>query len=396
MVKIYKRVCVITGTRADYGLLRWLMDGLDKSNVLKMQLIATGAHLSPEYGMTINEIKNDGFKINKNLEMLLSSDTPSAISKSIGLGIIGFADIFNSLNYKESNQENVKIISKISDLDIVACVENIESKTIKDLKKGAVLIGIFDFEKIEEIKNLRPDIKVLSFFKLPRISRAQNLDALSSQANLLGYASVLRAAKETSDVVPMMTTAAGNIQPTKVLILGVGVAGLQAIATAKRLGARVWAFDIRKEAKDQVESLGAKFVEANTEAQDSVYAQEISEEENQKIQEALKKQVLDSDIVLTFAQIPGKKAPVLIEKSTIKNMRENSVIIDLAAGTGGNCEGTEVNKVVQINNVKIVGETDILNTVKHAATKLYSENVRNLIELYIENSDDEIFVEMSS
>ena len=216
-------------------------------------------------------------------------------------------DIFNSLNYKESNQENVKIISKISDLDIVACVENIENKTIKDLKEGAALIGIFDFEKIEEIKNLRPDIKVLSFFKLPRISRAQNLDALSSQANLLGYASVLRAAKETSDVVPMMTTAAGNIQPTKVLILGVGVAGLQAIATAKRLGARVWAFDIRKEAKDQVESLGAKFVEANTEAQDSVYAQEISEEENQKIQEALKKQVLDSDIVLTFAQIPGKK-----------------------------------------------------------------------------------------
>jgi NAD(P) transhydrogenase subunit alpha len=305
-------------------------------------------------------------------------------------------DIFNSLNYKESNQENVKIISKISDLDIVACVENIESKTIKDLKKGAVLIGIFDFEKIEEIKNLRPDIKVLSFFKLPRISRAQNLDALSSQANLLGYASVLRAAKETSDVVPMMTTAAGNIQPTKVLILGVGVAGLQAIATAKRLGARVWAFDIRKEAKDQVESLGAKFVEANTEAQDSVYAQEVSEEENQKIQEALKKQVLDSDIVLTFAQRKEGNTPVLIEKSTIKNMKENSVIIDLAAGTGGNCEGTEVNKVVQINNVKIVGETDILNTVKHAATKLYSENVRNLIELFIENSDDEIFVEMSS
>ena len=115
-----------------------------------------------------------------------------------------------------------------------------------------------------------------------------------------------------------------------------------------------------------------------------------------EIQEALKKQVIDSDIVLTCAQIPGKKAPVLIEKSTVENMKENSVIIDLAAGTGGNCEGTEVDKVVEINGVKIVGETDILNTVKHAATKLYSENVRNLIELYIENSDDEIFVEMSS
>ena len=305
-------------------------------------------------------------------------------------------NIFDYLNYADSSLENVKKISNLSDLDIVACVENIGNKTIKELKEGAVLIGIFDFDKIEEIKSLRPDIKVFSFFKLPRISRAQNLDALSSQANLLGYASVLRAAKETSDVVPMMTTAAGNIQPSKVLILGVGVAGLQAIATAKRLGARVWAFDIRKDAKDQVESLGAKFVEASSEAQDSVYAQEVSEEENQKIQEALKEQVVDSDIVLTFAQIPGKKAPVLIEKSTVENMRKNSVIIDLAAGTGGNCEGTEVNKIVDINGVKIVGETDILNTVKHAATKLYSENVRNLIELYIENSDDEIFEEMSS
>ena len=204
-------------------------------------------------------------------------------------------DMFDYLNYLEP--KNVKYISKLDELDIVACVENIDDNAIKNLKEGAVLIGIFDFDRIEEIKNLRPDIKILSFFNLPRISRAQNLDALSSQANLLGYASVLRAAKETSDVVPMMTTAAGNIQPSKVLILGVGVAGLQAIATAKRLGARVWAFDIRKEAKDQVESLGAKFVEASTEAQDSVYAQEVSEEENQKIQEALKKQVIDSDIV---------------------------------------------------------------------------------------------------
>ena len=278
-------------------------------------------------------------------------------------------NIFDYLNYADSSLDNVKTISNLSDLDIVACVENIQDKTIKELKEGAVLIGIFDFDKIEEIKSLRPDVKVLSFFKLPRISRAQNLDALSSQANLLGYAAVLRAAKETSDVVPMMTTAAGNIQPSKVLILGVGVAGLQAIATAKRLGARVWAFDIRKEAKDQVESLGAKFVEASTEAQDSVYAQEVSEEENQKIQEALKKQVIDSDIVLTFAQIPGKKAPVLIEKSTVENMKENSVIIDLAAGTGGNCEGTEVNKIVEINGVKIVGETDILNYCKTCSYK---------------------------
>lgn len=304
-------------------------------------------------------------------------------------------DIFEFLNY-QTKDEKIKNISNLSDLDIVACVENLDEDNLKELKQGAIVIGIFDFKKIDDIKNLRPDIKVLSFFKLPRISRAQNLDALSSQANLLGYASVLRAARETSNVVPMMTTAAGNIQPSKVLILGVGVAGLQAIATAKRLGARVWGFDIRSEAKDQVESLGAKFVEASSVTQDSVYAQEVSEEENQRIQEALKKQVIDSDIVLTFAQIPGKKAPVLIEKETIKNMKENSVIVDLAAGTGGNCEGTVVDQIVDIDGVKIVGETNILNSVKHAATKLYSENVRNLIQLYFDNPDDEIFVEMSS
>jgi NAD(P) transhydrogenase subunit alpha len=304
-------------------------------------------------------------------------------------------DIFEFLNY-QTKDEKIKNISSLNDLDIVACVENLDEDSLKKLKQGAIVIGIFDFKKIDEIKNLRPDVKVLSFFKLPRISRAQNLDALSSQANLLGYASVLRAARETSNVVPMMTTAAGNIQPSKVLILGVGVAGLQAIATAKRLGARVWGFDIRSEAKDQVESLGAKFVEASSVTQDSVYAQEVSEEENQRIQEALKKQVIDSDIVLTFAQIPGKKAPVLIEEETIKNMKENSVIVDLAAGTGGNCEGTVVDEIVDIDGVKIVGETNILNTVKHAATKLYSENVRNLIQLYLENPDDEIFVEMSS
>ena len=304
--------------------------------------------------------------------------------------------IFENLNYIFPNEENVTKIKNLNELDIVACVDFIEESKLKELKDGAVLIGLFDFEKIEEIKKLRPEIKVLSFFKLPRISRAQNLDALSSQANLLGYASVLRAANATANVIPMMTTAAGNIQPSKFLILGVGVAGLQAIATAKRLGARVWAFDIRSEAKDQVESLGAKFVEASAVKQETVYAQEVSDEENQKIQEALKNQILQSDIVLTFAQIPGKKAPVLIEKSTVENMKKNSVIIDLAAGSGGNCEGTKVNEVVEINGVKIVGETDILKNVKHAATKLYSENVRNLIELYLENSNDEIFVEMSS
>ena len=201
---------------------------------------------------------------------------PESIQK-YNLNLFLEEGIFDNLNYTIPNEDNVTKIKNLNELDIVACVDFIEERKLKELKDGAVLIGLFDFGKIEEIKKLRPEIKVLSFFKLPRISRAQNLDALSSQANLLGYASVLRAANATANVIPMMTTAAGNIQPSKVLILGVGVAGLQAIATAKRLGARVWAFDIRSEAKDQVESLGAKFVEATAVRQETVYAQKLPE-----------------------------------------------------------------------------------------------------------------------
>lgn len=320
---------------------------------------------------------------------------PDSIEK-YSIEIFAQNDIFGNLNLNINDFKKVKIFKNFSELDIAVCVEEVDEDTILQLKEKAILIGIFNFDKINFIKEKRPDIQVLSFFKLPRISRAQSLDALSSQANLLGYASVLRAAFETSDVMPMMTTAAGNIQPTKVLVLGVGVAGLQAIATAKRLGARVWAFDVRSEIKDQVESLGAKFVETESAKQDSVYAQEMSIEEIKKINEALKKQVLDSDIVLTFAQIPGKKAPILIEASTVKEMKKNSVIVDLAASTGGNCEITKVGKTIDFNGIKIIGDTDILKIVKQTASKLYSENVRYLIELLFSNKDDEIIKEMGS
>ena len=306
-------------------------------------------------------------------------------------------DIFKNLDLNSKDYKKLKVLNKTSlkKMDIVCFVDTVEVSVIKTLKADAAVVGLFNAKTKKEIKKIRPDISLYDFFQLPRISRAQNLDALSSQANLLGYSSVLRASLETSNVIPMMTTAAGNISPAKVLILGIGVAGLQAIATAKRLGARVWGYDVRADVKDQVESLGAKFVEASSTSQDGVYAKELTKKEESELKKALAKQVIESDIVLTFAQIPGKKAPLLIDKKTVSKMKKNSVIVDLAAATGGNCELTKVGKVVQKDGVKIVGETDILKNVKHAATKLYSENIRNLIKLLEENPEDEIFEEMS-
>jgi NAD(P) transhydrogenase subunit alpha len=306
-------------------------------------------------------------------------------------------DIFKNLDLESKDYKKLKTLNKTSlkQMDVVCFVDSVDVNIVKSLKPDTKIIGLFDEKTKKDIQKIRQDLALYDFFQLPRISRAQNMDALSSQANLLGYASVLRASLETSNVIPMMTTAAGNIPPAKVLILGIGVAGLQAIATAKRLGARVWGYDIRADVKDQVESLGSKFVEAISTSQDGVYAKELTKKEEADLKKALSNQVIESDIVLTFAQIPGKKAPLLIDKKTVAKMKKNSVIVDLAAGTGGNCELTKVGKVVQKDGVKIVGEMDILKNVKHAATKLYSENVRNLVQLLEENPEDEIFEEMS-
>jgi len=322
---------------------------------------------------------------------------PDSLTKYSKTKLFVEKDIFKNLDLDLKDYKKLKNLNKtaLKQMDVVCFVDSIDLNIVKSLKPNTKIIGLFDEKTKKEIMKLRQDVSLYDFFKLPRISRAQNMDALSSQANLLGYASVLRASLETSNVIPMMTTAAGNISPAKVLILGIGVAGLQAIATAKRLGARVWGYDVRADVKDQVESLGAKFVEASSTSQDGVYAKELTKKEEADLKKALANQVTESDIVLTFAQIPGKKAPLLIDKKTVSKMKKNSVIVDLAAGTGGNCELTKVGKVVQKDGVKIVGEMDILKNVKHAATKLYSENIRNLVQLLEENPEDEIFEEMS-
>ncbi|MGH2773659.1 MAG: Re/Si-specific NAD(P)(+) transhydrogenase subunit alpha, partial [Actinomycetota bacterium] len=218
---------------------------------------------------------------------------------------------------------------------------------------------------------------------IPRITRAQSMDVLSSQANIGGYKAVLLAAEALTKMFPMMTTAAGTIPPARVFILGAGVAGLQAIATAKRLGAVVEAFDVRPEVKEQVMSLGGKFVEVELDTAEASgtggYAKEQSEEFLKKQREVLAKTIAASDVVITTAQVPGKKAPVLVTEEMVKGMSPGSVIVDMAAGQGGNVEPSRPNEVVELNGVKIIGPTNLPATVASDASAMYAKNCATLL-----------------
>jgi NAD(P) transhydrogenase subunit alpha len=213
------------------------------------------------------------------------------------------------------------------------------------------------------------------------------MDVLSSQANIAGYKAVIMAAECAPKILPMLMTAAGTLQPAKVLVIGAGVAGLQAIATAHRLGALVSAYDVRPAVKEQVQSLGAKFVELPLEtssAQDAGgYAKELSPEQQQKQRELLARVVIESDIVITTAAVPGKPAPKLIPADVVAQMQIGAVIVDLAAETGGNCEATEPGKTVRKNNVTIIGITNVAGTVPFHASQVYSQNLANLLKLIL-------------
>ncbi len=219
------------------------------------------------------------------------------------------------------------------------------------------------------------------------------MDVLSSQSNLAGYVAVLTALNHTQKCVPMMMTAAGTVAAAKFMILGAGVAGLQAIATAKRLGAIVCAFDVRAAAKEQVQSLGAKFVEVKSnEKVDGVYAKEMSEE-YKKLQEQLLKDVIQNqDVVISTALIPGKKAPILISTEMVKSMKQGSVIVDIAAVNGGNCELTEIDQIIEVNGVKIIGHENFPSLIPVDASKLYAKNIFNFIELLIDKNSSEIVI----
>src|SRR5437667_6687313 len=252
------------------------------------------------------------------------------------------------------------------------------------LKEGSTLISfLYPMANIETVQKLTARrTTVFAMELMPRISRAQSMDALSSQANIAGYKAVLIAAESLHKFFPMLMTAAGMVTAAKVLVLGAGVAGLQAIATARRLGAQVWGYDVRPVVKEQVESLGAKFLQFELSGKDledkGGYAKELSEEDKVRQQQWLADQTKEFDVVITTALIPGRPAPRLITKETVGRMRPGSVIVDLAAETGGNCELTKPDEVVNANGVTVHGPTNLPSTVAGHASQLYTRNIMEL------------------
>ena len=268
--------------------------------------------------------------------------------------------------------------------DMILKVNDLPEGEVKLIKNKSILIGQFNTKFDQDIINklTKKEIKVFSLNLLPRITRAQSMDVLSSQANLAGYKAVVDSFSKFEKAIPMMMTAAGTIPAAKVLVVGAGVAGLQAIATAKRMGAIVFATDVRPASKEQVESLGGKFLTVesfeNLETEGG-YAKETSEDFKKK-QEALLSETLKKiDIVICTALIPGKKAPLIIKENMISNMKAGSLIYDLAAAQGGNAAFTEVDKIVDKNGVKIMGERNILNKLPVSSSNLYAKNLFNFV-----------------
>jgi NAD(P) transhydrogenase subunit alpha len=274
--------------------------------------------------------------------------------------------------------------------EVIVGINPPTDKEIEALKANQVLLCVFQplSNKALIEKFMTQNLTTFSLDNIPRTTRAQAMDVLSSMATVAGYKAVLLAANHSPRFFPMFMTAAGSIIPSKVLILGAGVAGLQAIATARRLGAVVEVFDVRAAAEEEVKSLGAKFVKvegAKDEATAGGYAVEQSEEYIAKQKALVQEHATKANIIITTAQIPGRKAPVLITDETIQKMQQGSVIVDLAASTGGNCEGTEDNKTIVKHGVTIIGDSNLASTLPMDASKMFGKNVINFLKLIIDN-----------
>lgn len=277
--------------------------------------------------------------------------------------------------------------------DVVLTVNPLTETQLQKLRDGSILIGYQNpWSDTQRFKLLRDkQLSAFSMELIPRISRAQAMDSLSSQASIAGYKSVLMAASLSGKFFPMLTTAAGTVRPSKVLVIGAGVAGLQAIATARRLGAMVEAYDVRAAVKEQVESLGAKFVDIDIKAEGSGgYARELTEEEKQKQQEILARHVAASDVVICTAAIPGRASPRIISTDMVNNMKGGAVIVDLAAEGGGNCELTRPGETVMHKRVTIYGPINVPSTVPNHASELYAKNLFNLLGLIIKEDSLQI------
>jgi len=331
------------------------------------------------------------FLENKNLEKRLAI-TPEIAKKYMSLGFsLSLPKNYGvNLGFKNDDYKNlgVNILDNekeiLNNADIIIQLGLPDDEKLSWLKENQTLIGSLNaFLNKDKLENLRSKkINCFSLELLPRITRAQSMDILSSQANLAGYKAVVEAFQIYEKAIPMMMTAAGTIPAAKVLVVGAGVAGLQAIATAKRMGAQVFATDVRMASKEQVESLGGKFLTVegaeNLETEGG-YAKEASEDFKRKQEELLSDTLKKIDIVICTALIPGKEAPKIIKHEMFENLQQGSVIYDLAAIQGGNTVLTEVDKIVEKNGVKILGETNILNKLPVSASNLYAKNVFNFI-----------------
>ena len=330
----------------------------------------------------------------------ITPDTCKSYIKS-GLDVIieknaGYNASFLDSVYKESGANVLDREQVLQKADILVSVSTIlENSDLEILKNKAVIIGGFNpYENGDKIKKIiGKNLSLISLDFLPRISRAQSMDILSSQANLAGYKAVIEASSIFKKALPMMMTAAGTIIPAKCLILGAGVAGLQAIATAKRLGCVVSAFDVRPEVEEQVNSLGAKFVkvedEENTKETQTVYAKEMSEDYKKKQLKAIHDVAVNMDIIISTALIPGKKAPLLIESNTISQMKSGSILIDLASSSGGNIEGSKIGEKVNINDCVVYAPRNLPSLIAYDASLLFSKNIYNFISNFI--TENKIF-----
>ena len=305
--------------------------------------------------------------------------TSMMFESGIGKGINVSDEALTTLGLTCSSRDEC-----LSKGNVIITPSPLASSETNQIQPGASVIGMLNpFYAQDELKAMATaKLNAVSMEFIPRITRAQKMDVLSSQANLAGYAAVLEAAQHLNSALPMMMTAAGTLKPARVFVIGVGVAGLQAIATAKRLGARVEAFDTRDVVEEQVKSLGAKFVKIDlgeTGQTDQGYAKELTEEQIAKQKELQSLVCARSDIVITTAQIFGRPAPRIIDQATIKKMKPGSVILDMAVETGGNVEGSAVDEVIDINGVKVVGVSNLSSRVSNHASFALSNNIINWI-----------------
>jgi len=333
--------------------------------------------------------------------------TPESAKKLIKKGLkirvekgAGTKAGFSDSDYKMDGLEIVDSHSAVMSSEIVFKIHRPTAEETSHFKRGAILTSLMDpFQNDGSVEKLaHAGVDVLGMELIPRTTRAQSMDVLSSQANIAGYRAVLEAATHFGRFYGMMMTSAGMSKPAKAFVIGAGVAGLQAIATAKRLGAAVEAFDVRAEVKEQILSLGAKFFEIDLGEEGSGsggYAKELSETAKQKQISALTEKIKKCDIVISTANIPGRKAPVLITEEAVRGMRTGSVIVDMAAGNGGNCPLSEADKTVTKHGVVLIGNTNFPALLPTDASQFFANNLVNLLSLILETKDGQAVLKMN-